>query len=150
MTNAPTHALQNTTPITGTQNMRKDRIIYWTSTLIVCSVMVFSVISFTFFDNYIYPEGAFTHLGLPLYFKVELTIAKTLGVLALLIPNVPTKIKEFAYFGFGITLASASIAHFSTGDGLLYIIDPSLFLVVLIVSYLYFNKIKSNKDGDRI
>src|SRR4249920_2521112 len=38
--------------------------------------------------------------------------AKILGVLALLIPSIPARIKEFAYFGFGITLISASIAHF--------------------------------------
>jgi hypothetical protein len=39
-------------------------------------------------------------------------LAKTLGVLALLIPRIPFKVKEFVYFGFGITLISASIAYF--------------------------------------
>jgi hypothetical protein len=52
-------------------------------------------------------KGAFVHLGFPGYFRIELTTAKALGVLALLLPGVPTKVKEFAYFGFGITLASA-------------------------------------------
>ncbi len=76
------------------------------------------------------PEGAFVHLQLPNYFRIELTIAKTLGVLALLIPSVPLKVKEFAYFGFAITLVSASIAHFAVGDAgrpplyAFYIIDP--------------------------
>ena len=92
-----------------------------------------------------YPEGAFNHLGLPPYFKIEITIAKILGLLALLIPGIPSKIKEFAYFGFGITLLSASIAHFSTGDSFLYIIDPLLFLGCLIVSYLYWNRIGARK-----
>ena len=73
-------------------------------------------------------KGAFTHLGFPSYFRIELTTAKTLGVLALLIPGVPRKAKEFAYFGFGITLISASIAHFSVGDSLLFVVDPLLFL----------------------
>lgn len=123
--------------------MKKTRIIYWTSTGIVSAVMVFSIINFTFFDNYIYPEGAFAHIGLPHYFRVELTIAKVLGVLALLIPSVPCKIKEFAYFGFAITLFSASIAHYATGDGLMYIVDPLLFLMILMISYRYFLKIKS-------
>jgi RNA polymerase sigma factor (sigma-70 family) len=81
------------------------------------------------------------------YFKIELTIAKILGVLALLMPNVPTKAKEFAHFGFGITLISASIAHFSIGDGIQFIIDPLLFLGALIVSYWYFNKMKSNQNA---
>ncbi len=51
--------------------------------------------------------------------------------------------KEFAYFGFGITLISASIAHFARGDArlsILYIIDPLMFLSLLIVSYVYFEK----------
>ena len=127
--------------------MKKNKRIYWITTGIVSAVMVFSIINFTFFDDYIYPEGAFNHIGLPNYFRVELTIAKVLGVLALLIPTIPHKIKEFAYFGFGITLLSASIAHFSTGDGMLYIIDPLLFFVVLSISYFYYLKIRAVGTG---
>jgi hypothetical protein len=126
--------------------MKKDKIIYWTTTGIVCAVMLFSAINFSL-NRPLNPAGeSFAHLGLPNYFKIELTIAKILGVLALLIPNVPTKAKEFAYFGLGITLVSASIAHFSSGDGIQFIIDPLLFLGALIVSYWYFNKIKSNQN----
>ena len=127
--------------------MKKDKIIYWTTTGIVCAVMLFSAINFSF-NRPLSPAGeSFAHLGLPNYFKIELTVAKILGVLALLIPNIPTKTKEFAYFGFAITLVSASIAHFSTGDGIQFIIDPLLFLGALIVSYWYFNKIKSNQNS---
>src|SRR5437868_12488911 len=59
---------------------------------------------------------AFTHLGFPDYFRVELSCAKLLGVLLLLAP-VPARLKEWAYAGFAITLGSALIAHFSVGDG---------------------------------
>jgi hypothetical protein len=123
-------------------NMKKDRIIYWVSTGIVCAVMVFSVINFTFIDHYPFPEGAFKHLQLPGYFKIELTVAKILGLFALLIPNIPIRIKEFAYFGFAITLISATIAHSSTGDPLFpFIIDPVFFLIALIFSYVFYHKI---------
>ena len=47
------------------------------------------------------------------------------------------------YFGFGITLLSAGIAHFARGDArlsVLFILDPLFFLVLLIVSYVYFEK----------
>src|SRR5882672_11520702 len=124
----------------------RDRIVYWTTTGIVCAVMVFSIVNFTFIDRFPFSEGAFVHLGLPNYFKAEITVAKALGVLALLVPGVPTKIKEFAYFGFGITLVSASIAHFATGDArisVLFVIDPLIFLGLLVVSYMYFNKLKA-------
>lgn len=108
--------------------------------------MVFSIVNFVFNDHFPFPngpEGAFVHLGLPEYFKVELTTAKILGVLALVIPNVPYKIKEFAYFGFGITLVSAAIAHFARGDAklsVLFVVDPLAFLGLLIVSYFYFER----------
>src|SRR5712691_7073456 len=98
---------------------KRERLIYWTATGLVLAVMVFSIINFVFNDHFPFPngpEGAFVHLGFPTYFKVELTIAKMLGVLALVIPAVPFKLKEFGYFGFAITLASASIAHFGRGD----------------------------------
>jgi hypothetical protein len=125
---------------------RKDDLIYWTTTGLVCSVMVFSIINFIFNDHFPFPngkEGAFVHLGLPPYFKIELTVAKILGVPALLIPSVPRKLKEFAYFGFGLTLLSAAIAHFSVGDArlsVLYVIDPLIFFVLLVVSYRYLDK----------
>ena len=131
---------------------RPERIIYWITTGIVCAVMIFSIVNFTFIDRFPFPEGAFVHLGLPGYFKVELTIAKILGVSALLIPGVPAKIREFAYFGFAITLISASIAHFSSGDArisVLFIIDPLVFLVFLAVSYFYFGKMNQVRSLER-
>ena len=126
------------------RSTRRARLAYWISTGLVCAVMVFSVLSFTFHDRFPFPngkEGAFVHLGLPTYFKVELTLAKALGVLALLVPGVPRKLREFAYFGFGLTLVSAAVAHFSVGDARLsplYVLDPLLFLGCLTVSYAGF------------
>jgi hypothetical protein len=88
---------------TTIQLSKREKAIYRTTTGIVCVIMIFSIINFIFNDHFPFPngpEGAFVHLGLPRYFKIELTTAKILGVLALLIPSVPFKIKEFAYFGF--------------------------------------------------
>jgi DoxX-like family len=125
----------------------RERLIYRTATGLVVLVMLFSIFNFVFNDHFPFPngpEGAFVHLGFPSYFKVELTVAKILGVLALLIPAVPFKVKEFAYAGFAITLVSASIAHFGRGDArnlsVLYVIDPLVFLALLMVSYFYFTK----------
>jgi hypothetical protein len=83
-------------------------------------------------------------LGLPSWFKVELTLAKLLGLLALWVPRVPRKLKEFAYVGFGITLISATIAHAASGDfrlSPLFIVDPPIFLGFLVASYLYAPKV---------
>src|SRR3989441_11008385 len=118
-----------------TTAVKRESAIYWSATAIVCSVMVFSAINFNLRNPLGPMKGAFAHLGLPDYFRIELTVAKILGVLALLMPNVPYKMREFAYFGFGITLISASIAHSSSGDSLMFIVDPLIFLSLLIVSY---------------
>jgi hypothetical protein len=60
---------------------------------------------------------AFTHLGFPAYFRVELAWAKLFGVVLLLTP-VPARLKEWAYAGFAINLSSAVLAHLAVGDGL--------------------------------
>jgi DoxX-like family len=130
---------------------RRDTIIYWLTTGAVCAVMAFSAVNFNLKEPLGPMKGAFTHLGYPGYFRIELTIAKVLGVLALLVPGVPAKVKEFAYFGFGITLVSASIAHFSVGDPALFVIDPLLFLSALVASYaLFLDRRGDQAPGSRV
>ena len=127
--------------------MKREQALYWTTTAIVCAVMVFSAVNFNL-KNPVGPmKGAFVHLGFPDYFRIELTVAKALGVLALVMPGIPSKAREFAYAGFAITLVSASIAHFSSGDSMMFVIDPLLFLGALIVSYVYFTKITGLRRG---
>jgi hypothetical protein len=74
--------------------------------------------SFTAYAQLRLPQvaQAFTHLGFPAYFRVELSLAKLLGVVLLLAP-VPARLNEWAYAGFAIDLVSALIAHLSVGDG---------------------------------
>ena len=88
-------------------------IVYWIVTALFCLQM-----SFTAYAQLRLPQvaEAFTHLGFPAYFRVELSWAKLLGVVLMLAP-VPARLKEWAYAGFAITLASALIAHLSVGDG---------------------------------
>jgi hypothetical protein len=86
---------------------------FWAVTALFCLQ-----IGFTAYAQLRLPQvaEAFAHLGFPDYFRVELSLAKLLGVVLLLAP-VPARLKEWAYAGFAITLASALIAHFSVGDG---------------------------------
>ena len=76
--------------------------------------------------------------------RCAVTYALT-AALALLIPTIPNRIKEFAYSGFAITLISAVIAHSSSGDGISSL-DPLLFLGILIVSYFYYYKTQLYKQ----
>jgi hypothetical protein len=88
-------------------------IAYWVVTELFCLQM-----SFTAFAQLRLPQvaQAFVHLGFPAYFRVELSWAKFLGVLLILVPG-PARLKEWAYAGFAITIVSALIAHFAVGDG---------------------------------
>ena len=88
-------------------------IVYWIVTALFCLQM-----SFTAYAQLRMPQvaEAFTHLGFPAYFRVELGWAKLIGVALMLLP-VPARIKEWVYAGFAINLASALIAHLSVGDG---------------------------------
>ena len=92
---------------------RARTIVYWIATALFCLQM-----SFTAYAQLRLPQvaEAFTHLGFPAYFRVELSWAKFLGVGLMLAP-VPARLKEWAYAGFAINLASALIAHLSVGDG---------------------------------
>ena len=87
---------------------------FWIFTALFCLEM-----SFTAYYELL-PQGAeaFTRLGFPAsYFRVELSLAKVAGVVALIIPMVPARLKEWAYAGFAINLISALITHLSLGQG---------------------------------
>jgi hypothetical protein len=88
-------------------------VIYWVVTGLFCLQM-----GFTAYAQLRLPQvaEAFKHLGFPAYFRVELSLAKMLGVVLLLVP-VPPRLKEWAYAGFAIDIGSAIIAHVASGDG---------------------------------
>ena len=118
--------------------MNKNKIIYWTTTGIISAMMVFS--AYGYFSN---PDmkAAFVHLGFPNYFRIELGVLKVFGALALILPQVPDKIKSFAYFGFVLTFVSAFIAHIASGDPMSVAAAPIVFLAILGVSNYYQDKI---------
>ena len=96
--------------------MTRDRRIFvgfWVVTALFCLQM-----AFTAYAQLMLPQvsDAFTHLGFPAYFRVEVSWAKLVGVLVLLAP-APARLKEWAYAGFAIDLGSALIAHLAVGDG---------------------------------
>ena len=100
-------------PIAGGPTTRSAPILYWAVTGLFCLQM-----SFTAYAQLTFPQvaEAFAHLGFPDYFRVQLSWAKIVGVVVLLAP-LPARLKEWAYAGFAIDIASAVIAHVAVGDG---------------------------------
>ena len=112
--------------------MKTKSITYWTTTMLVIAVMTVSgILSLMHGPSMM---KAFEHLGYPAYFANILGAAKVLGVCVLLMPGCVT-LKEWAYAGFGITLISACVSHFVSGDGPASL-EPLFFLAMLTVSYL--------------
>lgn len=100
--------------LAGARMSRKSgTAVYWIVTALFCLQMCF-----TAYAQLRLPQvaEAFTRLGFPGYFREELSWAKLLGVAVLLLP-LPERVKEWAYAGFAINLASALVAHLAMGDG---------------------------------
>ena len=86
------------------------------------------------------------HLGYPIYFGNALVIFKIIGVLILVIPQLPKRIKEWAYAGFLFDFLFASISHGAV-DGINFqTFFPLIILAVLVVSYVYYHKTRTIKN----
>ena len=116
--------------------MKATKITYWISTLLLSFMMVFSAYAYLTQPAM---KQAFQHLGFPNYFRIELAIAKIIGISVLLIPS-PIKLKEWAYAGFTIVFISAFIAHSVSGDPVSARVMPLIALALLMVSYFTYQK----------
>lgn len=123
--------------------MKKDKIIYWASTIFIVlfeGVMPLGTILFA-------PQYATTGtdaLGYPVYFGYALITCKVLGCIAIAIPAIPATLREWAYAGFTFSLLFAAVSHASVDGNIGYIAMPLVILAILAVSYKYNRKISNN------
>jgi hypothetical protein len=88
-------------------------------------------------------QAEFTgRLGFPSYFRVELTIAKILGGIVLLIPAIPGRVKEWVYVGFIITMISAQIGKIVCGYGFFEASQPGFSLVFFVFLIYLLKKVE--------
>jgi hypothetical protein len=117
--------------------MKKTNIIFWVTTTLI--FLFEGVLPALTSQTEMAKEGI-AHLGYPAYFGIMLTVFKVLGALTLIIPQVPNRIKEWAYAGFAIDFIAAFWSHWAV-DGLNgETFFPLIVLGVLIVSYIYHHK----------
>jgi hypothetical protein len=120
---------------------------FWIFTALFCLQMSFTA----YYELMVLPDAAqaFTRLGFPAAsFRVELSWAKVAGVVALLIPMIPARLKEWAYAGFAINLISALIAHFSINDRPAAFVPSSLTSVLWGFSYFFWRRLQGSAHGD--
>jgi hypothetical protein len=119
---------------------------FWIFTALFCLEMSFTA----YYELMILPQAAqaFTRLGFPAnYFRVELSWAKVAGVVALLVPIVPARLKEWAYAGFAINLFSALVAHFSISDRPQAFVASTLTSVLWALSYFFWRRLQSTEHA---
>ncbi|HEY2348075.1 MAG TPA: DoxX family protein [Puia sp.] len=120
--------------------MKKTKIWYWIFTILFMIFMLISAAS-ALFPN---PQGIamMKHLGYPYSVLTLLSIAKILGIIAILIPGFP-RLKEWAYAGFTFDLIGATFAGLAAGDPILQWIPVLLGLVFIFGSYILYHRIKN-------
>ncbi len=119
--------------------MKKDKIIYWMATGFI---FMFDTLMPALTSHTELAKEGIRHLGYPDYFRIQLTVFKIIGGLLLVLPFVPTRYKEWAYAGFGISFISAFVGHWVV-DGVNngQTLFPLFILGILAVSYVYYHKL---------
>lgn len=118
--------------------MKKDKIIYWTATIII---FLFEGVMPALTSQTELAKEGIRHLGYPDYFGVALVVFKVLGTLVLIIPQVNKRLKEWAYAGFVYDFLFASISHWAVEGFTFQVIFPLIILGILLISYVYYHKL---------
>lgn len=121
--------------------MKKDKIIFWITTSLI---FLFEGVMPALTGHTEMAKEGIKHLGYPEYFGTMLVVFKVLGTLVLMIPQIPARVKEWAYAGFAIDFIAAFVSLMAVDglNGLTFF--PIIPLVILIISYIYFHKINSS------
>lgn len=123
--------------------MKKAKTIFWITTIII---FLFEGVMPALTSQSEMAKEGIRHLGYPQYFMNALVVFKILGVLALIIPQVSHRIKEWAYAGFLFDFIFASISHFAVDGVGFEAFFPLIFIVILALSYINYHKIERYKN----
>jgi hypothetical protein len=120
--------------------MKTAKIIFWTTTILI---FLFEGVMPALTSQTELAKEGIRHLGYPEYFGVLLTAFKILGSLALIIPKIPSRIKEWAYAGFAFDFIAACVSHWVIDGFGVQAIFPLIVLAILAVSYIYYHKLNT-------
>ena len=121
--------------------MKTTKIIYWVTTSIICLFASSAI----FMNSEMAIEGT-KHVGIPRWLGLEISIGQLIGLVLLIVPAVPARIKEWAYVGFGILYISAVVAHIAIGDPINNTVMAIVFFGLLLASYTSFHKLQKAKN----
>ena len=119
--------------------MKRLHLTYWIVTVLFSAFMIFS----SYGGITLMPEAVallHDHLGYPLYFMRWISVFKIIGAIAILLPNVPVRLKEWAYFGFFIDLITAAFSFIALGDPISLWAPMTIFILMLMAAYMLHRK----------
>lgn len=122
--------------------MKSQKIIFWIATIII---FLFEGVMPAFTSQTEMAKEGIRHLGYPDYFSVVLTVFKVLGALILIIPQIPARLKEWAYAGFTFDFSFAFISNWAVDGFSGMTLFPILILAILMISYIYFHKLRKHQ-----
>jgi len=124
--------------------MKRINIAYWIITGLFSAFMIFS----SFGGITLMPEAvAMLHdkLGYPNYFIQFLSVCKALGSIAILLPMLPARVKEWAYFGFFLDLFTGMYSFIAIGESASQWAGILIFIAILLVAYwLHHERLKGD------
>ena len=123
------------------------KAVYWTTTVII--FLMEGVMPALTGHTELAKEGI-RHLGYPDYFRVFLNVFKVAGALALVLPFVPDRIKEWAYFGFAVSMIAAFVSHLAVDGFSGMAVMPLAFLGVLIGSYTTYHRLRELRGREKV
>jgi putative oxidoreductase len=121
------------------ETKKHGKTLFWIAKGFISFFMLFSA-----YYSYSHAENL-RKLGFPDYFRVELVIAKIIGGIVLLIPQISIRVKEWIYAGFVIAMTSAIIAHICSGDPVSKAMFVVIDLILIILCVRFVSKIEKFK-----
>jgi len=127
--------------------MKKQKITYWAATILI---FLFEGVMPALTSHTELAREGIRHLGYPEYFGTMLVVFKIAGSLALIIPKIPKRIKEWAYAGFTFDFIAACVSHWAVDGFGVQTIFPLIVLGILAVSYVYYHKIYTVRKANTL
>jgi len=115
--------------------MKATKILFWVFNGLLCALMLWSAIgSFAMREQT--DQMVVKHFGYPPYFMGLLSVAKILGVIAILVPGFP-RLKEWAYAGFAFDLIYATYSSYSVHDPASAWGSMFIFIILFVLAYIF-------------